>query len=102
MTLEVTRDLESKLAFALEHPAVAADRGTLTRLLGEPDQKRQVVDYWHEGDRVLLGALIRDARTTKVARTGYQADIPALRRMNPALMTLSAWLAERGWKPANA
>jgi hypothetical protein len=43
-----------------------------------------------------------DARTTKVARTGYQADIPALRRMNPALMTLSAWLAERGWKPANA
>jgi uncharacterized protein YbjT (DUF2867 family) len=33
---------------------------------------------------------------------GYQADIPALRRMNPALMTLSAWLAVSGWKPADA
>ncbi len=33
---------------------------------------------------------------------GYQANIPALRRLHPALTTLAAWLAGGNWKPAGA
>jgi len=33
---------------------------------------------------------------------GYQANIPALKRLNPALTTLPAWLAAGSWKPASS
>jgi ribosomal protein S18 acetylase RimI-like enzyme len=61
------QDLESKVLFALEHPMAQADRGTLVRLLGAPDAIRQVLDYWHGGERVLLGALIRSGGGSSVA-----------------------------------
>jgi uncharacterized protein YbjT (DUF2867 family) len=32
-------------------------------------------------------------------RIGYTADIPALRRRFPALLTLAGWLAQTGWAP---
>ena len=57
MTQNGAQELESKVLFALEHPAVRADRGTLARLLGAPDTMRQVLDYWHGGERVLLAVL---------------------------------------------
>ncbi len=52
-------ELESKVLFALEHPTVRVDRGTLARLLGAPDAMRQVLDYRERGERVLLGVLRR-------------------------------------------
>jgi ribosomal protein S18 acetylase RimI-like enzyme len=58
-TPNATQELESKVRFALEYPMARADRGTLVRLLGAPDAMRQVLDYWHAGERVLLAALIR-------------------------------------------
>jgi uncharacterized protein YbjT (DUF2867 family) len=33
---------------------------------------------------------------------GYQANIPALKRLHPALTTLAAWLAAGTWKPASS
>ena len=33
---------------------------------------------------------------------GYQANIPALKRLHPALTTLPAWLAAGKWKPASS
>jgi uncharacterized protein YbjT (DUF2867 family) len=33
---------------------------------------------------------------------GYQANIPALKRLHPALTTLAAWLAAGNWKPASS
>ncbi|WP_036346718.1 NmrA/HSCARG family protein [Micromonospora sp. CNB394] len=35
-------------------------------------------------------------------RIGYQADIPALRRQFPELLTLAGWLARTGWAPSTA
>jgi hypothetical protein len=54
-----TQELESKVLFALEHPAARADRGTLAQLLGEPDATRQVLDHWDGGQRVVLAVLMR-------------------------------------------
>jgi uncharacterized protein YbjT (DUF2867 family) len=33
-------------------------------------------------------------------REGYQADLPALRRLRPALTSLESWLRAAGWTPA--
>jgi uncharacterized protein YbjT (DUF2867 family) len=33
-------------------------------------------------------------------REGYQADLPALRRLRPALTSLESWLRHTGWTPA--
>jgi ribosomal protein S18 acetylase RimI-like enzyme len=57
VTQNETQELESKVLFALEHPAARADRGTLARLLGAPDTMRQVLDYWDRGERALLAVL---------------------------------------------
>jgi ribosomal protein S18 acetylase RimI-like enzyme len=56
------QELESRVLFALEHPAARMDRGTLARLLGEPDPMRQVLDYRHGGERVLLAVLVEGGR----------------------------------------
>jgi uncharacterized protein YbjT (DUF2867 family) len=44
------------------------------------------------------------AETAKMFRwfeaSGYQADLPNLRRLNPELRKLGAWIAEEHWKPA--
>jgi uncharacterized protein YbjT (DUF2867 family) len=49
------------------------------------------------------------ARSAEMARmfgwfeaAGYQANIAALKRLNPALTTLAAWLAAGSWKPAGS
>jgi ribosomal protein S18 acetylase RimI-like enzyme len=62
VTRDVPQDLESKVLFALEHPATHMDRATLVRALGSPDPMRQVVDYRQGGERVLLAALVKGGR----------------------------------------
>jgi ribosomal protein S18 acetylase RimI-like enzyme len=57
VTQSIEQELESKVRFALEHPAVRADRETLARLLGAPDEKRQIIDSWRGGERVVLAIL---------------------------------------------
>jgi ribosomal protein S18 acetylase RimI-like enzyme len=54
-----SQEMESKVQFVLEHPVAHADRGTLARLLGAPDTKRQVLDRWDAGERVVVAVLIR-------------------------------------------
>jgi ribosomal protein S18 acetylase RimI-like enzyme len=68
MTPERSRDLESKVLFALEHPAARTDRGTLARLLGAPDPMRQVLDSWDGGERVLLGILLKGGGPTDASQ----------------------------------
>jgi ribosomal protein S18 acetylase RimI-like enzyme len=58
VTQEATQELESKVLFALEHPASRETRETLARLLGTPDPTRQVLDYWDGGARALLAVLV--------------------------------------------
>jgi ribosomal protein S18 acetylase RimI-like enzyme len=55
-------ELESKVRFALEHPAVRTDRATLARLLGAPDAMRQVLDYRDGSERALLAILRKGGR----------------------------------------
>jgi hypothetical protein len=40
-------------------------------------------------DRAALGAWLD--------RDGYRADIPALRRLRPGMLTLEAWLGRTTW-----
>jgi hypothetical protein len=54
-----SQEMESKVQFVLEHPVAHADRGTLARPLGAPDTKRQVLDHWDAGERVVVAVLIR-------------------------------------------
>jgi ribosomal protein S18 acetylase RimI-like enzyme len=58
VTQEGTQELESKVLFALEHPASRETRETLARLLGTPDPTRQVLDYRDGGARALLAVLV--------------------------------------------
>jgi uncharacterized protein YbjT (DUF2867 family) len=48
----------------------------------------------------------RSAETAKMfgwfQAGGYQANLTALKRLNPALTTLAAWLASGNWKPAKS
>ena len=67
MTQDEAQALESKVLFALAHPAARTDRGTLARLFGTPDPLRQVLDYGNGGERVLLATLVRGGRGTNDA-----------------------------------
>src|SRR5579863_3187983 len=62
VTQDDAQELESKVLFALEHPASRETRGTLARLLGAPDPMRQVLDYWDAGERALLAVLVMGGR----------------------------------------
>ena len=46
----------------------------------------------------------RNAENAKMfgwfATSGYQADVPSLRRIHPTLTTFADWLATGGWPPA--
>jgi ribosomal protein S18 acetylase RimI-like enzyme len=60
--LESFEPLRSRLHFALDHAAAPMERGTLARLLGEPDPMRRVLDHGVGGRRVLLAVRVEGGR----------------------------------------
>jgi uncharacterized protein YbjT (DUF2867 family) len=83
---------------------IAADQLTMTEVAAAfgAATGRQV-SYQHQP---LAELEARSAETAKMfgwfEAGGYQADITALRRLNPGLITLAAWLSAGNWQPVQS
>ena len=66
-----------------DRPVGTVGRLPANLLIGDPDMQRE-----------------QDKMTTWFDEHGYAADIGALRRIHPALLTLETWVRRNGWENA--